>query len=443
MAGTIKRGNTEMKVTSINFEVKELGHESDRTLRFIGSDETPDRDGDVISVNGWDLKNYVKNPVFLWAHDYSIPPIGRALNVYKDKGKLMFDIQFPEKGVYPFADLVYNLYKGGFMNATSVGFVGKEAEARDDKEVEDVPEWRRGVKFTKQELLELSAVPVPSNPSAIQQAKSLGMVSDDVYNSLMGFINGEFVNNNEHIGVKTMKGIKSVFESTEKEATTGTETPEVKANKTEESAEPETEKQTPVQEEGEKASDQDTVDANGECDCGKADCEYCKKDKSNGEGETSDEDETDEEDDKEDEGKQKSFNFNIVVNPSSKSILLLDTKSNQIVQDITEQLASVLGPFTEAKGVDTLGAVQKAGAVLSKQNKTRLSQASDLIIEVLSQVENDDTVETEEKDASNTTEPTQVKLPEESNNTVKSVEEDDGEAYIEIEEDDENTIEIE
>lgn len=90
--------------------------------------------------------------------------------------QLIFDIQFPEEGLYPFADTVYGLYKDGFLNATSVGFVGKEATVRDDEAVKDLPEWRRGVKFHAQELLELSAVPVPSNPTALQQAKSKGYI---------------------------------------------------------------------------------------------------------------------------------------------------------------------------------------------------------------------------------------------------------------------------
>ena len=55
MAKVLKRGDQEQLVSSINFEVKAFGEPEDRTLRFIGSDETPDRDGDIISLNGWDL----------------------------------------------------------------------------------------------------------------------------------------------------------------------------------------------------------------------------------------------------------------------------------------------------------------------------------------------------------------------------------------------------
>lgn len=155
---------------TIDFTVKQIGSEQERTLRFIGSCEHADRDGDVILASGWELDNYKKNPVFLWVHDYNTPPIGRAINVFRQADKLIFDIEFPERGIYPLADTVYELYKKGFMNATSVGFIGKEGEA--------LPTG--GTKFTKQELLELSAVPVPCNPMALQQAKSLGCIDKGV-----------------------------------------------------------------------------------------------------------------------------------------------------------------------------------------------------------------------------------------------------------------------
>lgn len=152
--------------STFNFTVKQFGEAEERILRFIGSTEATDRDGDVISADGWELANYLKNPVFLWAHDYSIPPIGKAINVAVINKQLVFDIKFPEEGIHRLADTVYKLYKGGFLNATSVGFVGKEGK-----------QTATGTHFTRQELLELSAVPVPSNPTALQQAKAKGFIS--------------------------------------------------------------------------------------------------------------------------------------------------------------------------------------------------------------------------------------------------------------------------
>lgn len=154
------------KQSTVYCTVKQFGEAEERILRFIGSTETRDRDGDVLAVDGWELANYLKNPVFLWAHDYSIPPIGKAINVTVRNKQLLFDIEFPEEGVYPLADTVYKLYRGGFLSATSVGFIGKDG----------MP-IATGTHFTRQELLELSAVPVPSNPTALQQAKAKGFIS--------------------------------------------------------------------------------------------------------------------------------------------------------------------------------------------------------------------------------------------------------------------------
>lgn len=166
----------------INFEIKQIGEESDRVLRFVGSDETPDRDNDIIEVAGWKLEEYIKNPVFLWAHQYDQPPVGKAVNVTIDAStkKLLFDIKFPTAEEYPFADTIYRLYKGGYLQATSVGFQGIKHKTRDEEEVLNLPEWRRGRRYLEQKLLELSGVPVPSNPNALMMAKSAGIEIDVV-----------------------------------------------------------------------------------------------------------------------------------------------------------------------------------------------------------------------------------------------------------------------
>jgi len=135
-----------------------------RILSIVGSTEDKDRDGDVISVSGWDLTNYRKNPVFLWAHDYWSVPIGAASKVVQKRvpfPHLEFQIRFPTEGLYPFADMIFELYKEKIINASSVGFLPTKWEPLKDEE-----EGR--TKFLKQELLELSGVPVPSNPAALQ-----------------------------------------------------------------------------------------------------------------------------------------------------------------------------------------------------------------------------------------------------------------------------------
>lgn len=172
----------------INFEVKEVGEPEERVLQFVGSDETADRDDDIIEVSGWDLKNFKKNPVILFGHDYRSPAVAKAVKVEKDleNKQLVFDVKFPttdelsSNGIEnasehaKFVDTLYNLYKHGYMKATSVGFIPKKWTRRDDGDQSEKPEYARGVRFMQQELLELSLVPVPANPSALELAKSKG-----------------------------------------------------------------------------------------------------------------------------------------------------------------------------------------------------------------------------------------------------------------------------
>ena len=155
----------------VTCDVKEV---SDRVLQFIGSTETQDRDGEVIKAEGWDLKNYKKNPIFMWAHRYTDPPIGKAKRVWVDKesNELKFNIEFAPPETYEFADTIYKLYKGEFLKATSVGFVPDE-----DGIIEGDGKKTPKRTYTKQELLELSGVPVPSNPEALISARDAGVIT--------------------------------------------------------------------------------------------------------------------------------------------------------------------------------------------------------------------------------------------------------------------------
>lgn len=134
---------------------------SERKMSFTISTAAVDRDGDTIDPKGWDLGPYQKNPVVLWAHDYSMPPVGKATNIQMTKDGLKADVEFLPMGMNPFADMIHDMCKGGFLNATSVGFAGKDFEKSKDRE--------RGYDFKAQELLEFSIVPVPSNPEALIQ----------------------------------------------------------------------------------------------------------------------------------------------------------------------------------------------------------------------------------------------------------------------------------
>ena len=62
----------------------------------IASNETPDRDGEIIKQDGWDLRNFKKNPVILASHNYHEFPIGKASNIKVENKKLTFKMVFSE-----------------------------------------------------------------------------------------------------------------------------------------------------------------------------------------------------------------------------------------------------------------------------------------------------------------------------------------------------------
>ncbi len=147
-------------------EIEKAPADGLRKVSFTISTGSVDRDRDTLSVAGWVLDNYVKNPVVLWAHYYGQPPIARAESIVKRAKALRATAQFATAEEYPFADTIFRLVNGGYLQATSVGF-------RPIKWVYD--EDRHGYDMEEQELLEFSIVPVPANPEALRDAKAAGI----------------------------------------------------------------------------------------------------------------------------------------------------------------------------------------------------------------------------------------------------------------------------
>jgi hypothetical protein len=155
--------------------VKDAGEvDGQPALDFILSTAREDRHGDTIDPKGWDLADYKTNPVVLWAHDQRNPPVAKGTNTKYDKEleALVSTALFTPKDLYPFGYMICEMYRKGFMNAVSVGFMPLKwsfNEARQNR-------WGgAGIDFEEQSLLEYSCVPVPSNPDALQQAKGLGI----------------------------------------------------------------------------------------------------------------------------------------------------------------------------------------------------------------------------------------------------------------------------
>lgn len=132
-------------------------------MTFVISGEKVDRHGDVVVAAGWQLAAYRQNPVFLWAHDYTRPVIGRAMAVWPEPGLLLARMEFAPT---EFASEVAALYRSGYQQGVSVGFRPLRYEERRQEQTGAF----LGIRFLEQELLEVSAVPVPANRQALRRA---------------------------------------------------------------------------------------------------------------------------------------------------------------------------------------------------------------------------------------------------------------------------------
>lgn len=72
--------------------------------------------------------NYLKNVVFLWGHKSGEPPIRpHDCDAHRDAPPpLVQKVEFADAAAYTFADTVFQLYKGKFLRAVSVGFMPLE-----------------------------------------------------------------------------------------------------------------------------------------------------------------------------------------------------------------------------------------------------------------------------------------------------------------------------
>lgn len=127
--------------------------EKSKSYKMIITKEVKDRDGEIIIIEGIDLRAYKKNPVVLLDHSYKVEDIvWKTTKLYVEWNKLIADFIFAStvKG-----QLAEELYNNGLLKTSSIWFISKSRD----------PENMRII--TESELLEWSLVAVPANASAL------------------------------------------------------------------------------------------------------------------------------------------------------------------------------------------------------------------------------------------------------------------------------------
>lgn len=155
--------------------------EKTRSFEVVASTSTLDSHGDIVEQD-WDLDRYKKNPVVFWHHNNfessrwsfggacdpeDFLPIGKSEDVRIEGGQLVAKITLLDatEEEEPLVAKIWRRVQQGVLRAVSVGFyVGKVTE-------EAAP---GGViyRLSECELLEISIVPIPSNPDAVAKAKA-------------------------------------------------------------------------------------------------------------------------------------------------------------------------------------------------------------------------------------------------------------------------------
>lgn len=149
----IKREVGERVKLTLGFDAASTKDLGDGVLEAVITTSSVDRHNENIDTGGIDTSTYMANPVVLYGHDYEGLPIGKTLKLteMKNKIKARFQLAVTE---YPFASTVYEMVKGGYLNAVSIGGI--------------VREWSDDYRtIMKMDMVEFSVVPVPANPEAL------------------------------------------------------------------------------------------------------------------------------------------------------------------------------------------------------------------------------------------------------------------------------------
>ena len=136
-----------------------------KASRIIATTNAVDRDGEVVDPRG--VKNFdafmATNPVILWQHKHDQAPVGKATGGTVTDDRIELSIEWAPTAM---GQEVKSLYDNGFMNSFSIGFIPSKSENKAGQ-----------FTWTEWELLEVSAVSIPANPTAniIRSAEAAGL----------------------------------------------------------------------------------------------------------------------------------------------------------------------------------------------------------------------------------------------------------------------------
>jgi len=154
--------------------------DKERTITYIATKESVDSMGRLFKISGMDLSPLKKFKSVFWNHTTYDLPIGKATSVRKRNGdEVVIDVQFATAEENSFADSIYRLVRGNYINGGSVGI---SADMKDveypDKPVKVGGKEVRMIVY-KSKLKEFSITPTPANENAVPLNASLDKAMED------------------------------------------------------------------------------------------------------------------------------------------------------------------------------------------------------------------------------------------------------------------------
>lgn len=129
---------------------------------FIICDNTLNRKGWRLLVEGIDMEGFLKNPVCVVEHNTWSVPVGKWKNLHVENGQFLGTVEFDKNDED--AVKLYWKYKDGYMSAVSLHV----APIEESKEQTMLVPGQRYPTLTKSELLEISLVTVPGQKNAVR-----------------------------------------------------------------------------------------------------------------------------------------------------------------------------------------------------------------------------------------------------------------------------------
>jgi len=131
-------------------------------MDFIICDNTLNRKGWRLLVEGIDMEGFLKNPVCCVQHDTWAVPVGKWKNLRVGNEQFLGTMEFDRNDEN--AVKLYWKYQDGFMNAVSISIYPLE----ENEEPAMLVQGQRYPTITKSELWEISLVTVPGQKNAVK-----------------------------------------------------------------------------------------------------------------------------------------------------------------------------------------------------------------------------------------------------------------------------------